>query len=51
MELRTLYGLEDELASLDEILEESKNVFGLPSRQLICGGSFQLLSEILDNSR
>ena len=27
MELRTLYGLEDELASLDEILEESKNVF------------------------
>ena len=27
MELRTLYGFEDELASLDEILEESKNVF------------------------
>ena len=27
MELRTLYGFEEELASLDEILEESKNVF------------------------
>ena len=26
-EIRALYGLEDELASLDELLEESKNIF------------------------